>query len=565
MKKKSVTIFVVIILVASFLRLYKLDSFPVSMFGDEMDVGYQAYSVLKTGNDYYGNFMPLHFHSLAEWRTPLYIYSVVPTVAIFGISPLGVRLPAAVFGILGIVAFYFLVSEISKKYLNTDYKLLATVASFLLAINPWHIQYSRAAFEVTELLFFLILGLLFLFRSFKNGKLLWISALAFALTPWVYSTAKLFTPLLLAFLVFVFRKEVFRLPRKYLVYAVCALALVGGPIAYSTVFGGGGQRFSYISVFSDPTIEHEVGVARDIDSWGNSLPSRALHNKFVIWSEAIAGNILQSYSTSFLFVDGDLNLRHSIEDMGMFYKPEFFALLLGIVYFFSRKADSKIKLFFLFWLVAGVLPSAITRDGGNHATRLILILLPLVFLISSGAVFLSKNRVIFFAYSMLLLLFFIIYQHQYWVHNPTYSERWWHYGWEEAVEAIKSVEQDFDKVVISTADEPPWIFFAGAYEYPPEKWQAQFPLEQKVTLEGFGEVSHIDKFYFGSPAGLQMYDWGKVLDNKTLYLASIKEVGLNLIREPERTPGDLVLLKSIAFPSGEPAFYLFTGRRSDEN
>jgi len=56
-----------------------------------------------------------------------------------------------------------------------------------------------------------------------------------------------------------------------------------------------------------------------------------------------------------------------------------------------------------------------------------------------------------------------------------------------------------------------------------------------------------------------------VLDKEMLYLASIKEVGVNLIREPERTPGDLVLLKSIAFPSGEPAFYLFTGRRSDEN
>src|SRR4030042_5900411 len=101
-----------IILIAIFLRLWNIDKVPVSLFGDELDVGYQAYSILKTGKDYSGNFLPLHFQSLAEWRTPLYLYSAVPTVALFGITPLGVRLPAAIFGILGVLAIYLLVSEI---------------------------------------------------------------------------------------------------------------------------------------------------------------------------------------------------------------------------------------------------------------------------------------------------------------------------------------------------------------------------------------------------------------------------------------------------------------------
>lgn len=543
-----------IVAVASFLRLYGLASVPVSMFGDEMDVGYQAYSILKTGRDYYGNFLPVHFHSLAEWRTPLYLYSAVPTVAIFGISPLGVRLPAAFFGILGVVAFYFLVLEISKSW------QLAVVASFLLAISPWHIQYSRAGFEVTELMFFLILGLYFFLRSLKDGKYLWISAVLFALTPWVYSTAKLFTPLLLIFLVLVFFKKVCGLSRKHLFFALAALVLLGGPIVVSTIFGGGTQRFSYISVFTDPTVEHEVGVARDVDGRGNSLASRGFHNKFVVWAQAIGDNFLKSYSTNFLFVEGDLNLRHSIENIGMFYKVEFFALILGTIYLFTSQIDKKVKLLMIFWLTAGALPAALTRDGGGHATRLILILPPLVFLVSCGILALSKSRLLLLAYCILLMAFFVDYQHQYWVHNPTYSERWWHYGWKEAVAAIKSIEDKYDKVIISTADEPSWIFFAASYEYPPERWQKEFPLEQKVKLDGFGEVSHIGKFYFGSPENRDLYALGKLLDEKTLYLASIKELGLNLIREPERTPGDLRLLKAVAFPSGEPAFYLFSGR-----
>ncbi|KKP32910.1 MAG: hypothetical protein UR20_C0016G0001, partial [Candidatus Woesebacteria bacterium GW2011_GWE2_31_6] len=106
-------ILIVILLVASFLRLYKISSDPVSLFGDELDVGYHAYSILKTGKDYSGNFMPLHFQSLAEWRTPLYLYSAVPTVAIFGINALGVRLPAAIFGILGILGIYLLIKELT--------------------------------------------------------------------------------------------------------------------------------------------------------------------------------------------------------------------------------------------------------------------------------------------------------------------------------------------------------------------------------------------------------------------------------------------------------------------
>ncbi len=556
---KKYSLLIIILLLTSFLRLYKLDHVPVSLFGDEMDLGYQAYSILKTGNDYYGNFMPFHFHSLAEWRTPLYLYSAVPTVALFGISPLGVRLPAAIFGILGVVAFYFLVKIIRESFMKSGSTRIEAVGAFLLAISPWHIQYSRAGFEVTEMLFFLITGIYFFLRGLKDGKYLWLSAVCLTLTPWIYSTAKMFVPFLIIFLVVTFRKELVKTSKKHLLSAIVALLVVGLPIAASTLFGGGSQRFGYISVFTDPTIEHEIGVARDIDAWGNSIASRAFHNKFVVWAEAIGNNMLQSYSTDYLFIRGDINLRHSIEDMGMLYKVEIVALLLGIVYFFRAKADRRIKYLLAFWLLAGVVPSAITREGGSHGTRLILILPPLILLVASGVSWLSKNKIYLFLYTFVLCGLFVIYQHNFWVHNPKYSERWWHYGWQEAVDSIKAVEGSYDKVVISTADEPPWVFFAGAYEYDPKSWQENFPLDNKADLEGFGSVSYIDKYYFGSPkAGL--YDWGKIIDSKTLYLASTREVGVNLIREPERTPGDLKLIDSIAFPSGEPAFYLFTHR-----
>ncbi len=129
MIKRNILI-ILILLLSLILRVWKLDSVPVSLFGDELDVGYHAYSILKTGRDYSGNFMPLHFKSLAEWRTPLYLYSSVPTVAIFGISPWGVRLPAAIFGILGVFAIYLLTKQI------TNNKIIALLSALFLAISP---------------------------------------------------------------------------------------------------------------------------------------------------------------------------------------------------------------------------------------------------------------------------------------------------------------------------------------------------------------------------------------------------------------------------------------------
>lgn len=568
LKFNSKLILLTILLLASFFRLWRLNEVPVSLFGDELDVGYHAYSILKTGKDYSGNAWPLHFHSLAEWRTPLYLYSVVPTVALFGISPLGVRLPAAIFGIIGILGLYLLVKELFKN------EKLALISALVLTLSPWHIQYSRAAFEVTELLAFFLIGLYLFFKSFKDGKWLWLSASLLVTTPLIYSTAKLFTPPLLLFLIVVWRKEIFKISQKHLLKAGIFLLLFGGITAYATLYSGGGQRFGYIGVFTDPTVASEIDYARLQDARfrgevGEGISPKAIdryfHNKGTYWLDTIIKNYLTSFSTNFLFIKGDPNPRHSIEGVGQFYYIEAIALLLGIIFLYTRVKDKRLKYFLTFCILFGAFPSAITRDGGNHATRLIIQLPIYVIFISYGIYeainsMKGKTRFLFtFSYIALFLFEFIFYQHYYWSHNPWHSERWWHSGFEEAIKSVKEIEGDYDRVIISMAEEPAWIFFAGWYEYPPEKWHKGFPMENKV-LEGFGEISYIDKFYFGAPKEEDggFYALPKYIDENTVYLAVAKEVGTNLIKEPNRVPPGLKLIKPIAYPSGEPAFYIFT-------
>lgn len=545
---------VLIILIASFLRINKLSVNPPSLFGDELDLGYQAYSILKTGKDYSGNLMPLHFRSLAEWRTPLYLYSAVPTVAIFGVTPLGVRLPAAIFGILSVIAIYLFTVELTKN------KRLGIISAFLMAISPWALQYSRAGFEVTEMLFFLIIGLYFYLKSLTQSKFLWLSVFCLMLTPWIYSTAKLFIPFLFVFLLILYRKEIVKFKRKDLAIAIITGLVVGIPIIYSTFFGGGAQRIGVISIFSDPNMEQVVGVGRNLDN------NRLIYNKYTYWGGEVLNNYLQSFSFEFLFLKGDINLRQSIGAGGL-YLVEIIALLSGLAFFFTgNEINSKAKYLMGFWILAGSIPSALTIGGGTHATRLILVLPALIIFISYGWVSLyrlvsQKYKTVFVGViSVLYLLCMLFYFHRYYVVYPVISANWWHYGWGQAIAEIKTIDINYDRVIISMKSEPAWIFFAGYYEYDPHLWQVEPPIGRDIEVDGFGKISHTGKYFFGSPnEEVKIYGLGKYIDSKTLYLANAIEDGENLVKNPEKTPSGLKLIKTISYPSGEPAMYLFSG------
>lgn len=567
---------VLIILVASFLRLYKLSVNPPSLFGDELDLGYQALSILKTGRDYKGYIMPIHFHSISDYRTPLYLYAAVPTVAIFGITPLGVRLPAAFFGILSVFMTFLFVKELlSYGQPKTDKHPRALLAAALMAISPWSLQYSRAGFEVTMMVLLFLCGLWLFFKALKNPRWLWLSIFCLVLTPWVYSTSKFFTPFLLIFMLVVFWKEIIKMPKKNLILTVVTGFVVGIPITVSTLFGGGTVRFNYISIFADPTTETQIGSSRDEMAHIRgeqglvlkpTISDRLIYNKFTYWGENILKNYFSAYSTQFLFIKGDPDPRQSI-GTGELYRIEIVPLLLGLGFFFLEKGRSKkVKLLMGFWFLIGAIPSALTTDGANHATRLILLLPPLMFFVSYGLI--STYRLLKGNWQKIFLLMtaglyavsMIFYFHNYYGPYPWDSERWWNYGWGPAITEIKSIQSNYSRVIISMSGEPAWIYFAGYYEYPPALWQKNFPIGHDEDVNCFGKISHIDKFYFGSPdSKTQVYGLGRCIDSKTLYLANASEMGNNLILHPEGTPPGLKLIKSITFPSGEPAFYLFSG------
>ena len=111
---KNKALFFIIFVLAVFLRFYKLSSNPPSLYWEEAALGYDAYSILKTGKDFHGNKFPLvAFESFGDWKPSLYFYTLVPSIALFGLNEFAVRFPSAFFGSLTVLLTYFLV----KSYL----------------------------------------------------------------------------------------------------------------------------------------------------------------------------------------------------------------------------------------------------------------------------------------------------------------------------------------------------------------------------------------------------------------------------------------------------------------
>ena len=147
-------LFFLILLLAFALRFYKLGEIPLSLDWDENSNAYNAYSILKTGRDEYGQLFPITNRSFDDYKPPAYMYLNVISVGVFGLTPFAARLPSALFGFLTVPIIYFLAKLLFEDQKKEKRETIALVSSFLLAIAPWHLQFSRVGFEATVGLFF---------------------------------------------------------------------------------------------------------------------------------------------------------------------------------------------------------------------------------------------------------------------------------------------------------------------------------------------------------------------------------------------------------------------------
>ncbi len=563
MKKLSLIILASILTLALFLRVYKLDAIPPALFGDEIDVGYQAYSLLKTGRDLSGEFMPLYIQSLSEHRTSLYLYSAVPFIGIFGLNEWGVRLPAVFWGMVSIVGLFLLV----RKLLNLQ---TALIAAFIFAVSPWHLQYSRASFEVTMLTSFIIFGIFFFLIGLSKNRYLFISSLLLLLTFYIYSTAVVFIPLLVLLLLGIYRKEIFRIPLKTLSLLVIFSVILMLPFAFFYFAGQSQARFSAISIFQDRILEDKIHLARKAEdvyspegqiSTQNPQIERLFHNRYAVYTQVFLTNYFKSISPLFLYADGDINFRHSIHEMGQQYYVEFILLLIGL--FALAKIERKKSILIAGWFLIAPIPSALTNEGGTHATRLFIMLPALIIITALGADWLVQNskktylKIILLVLAAIFVLNFVFYLHRYYSHYGSESWRWWHVGFKEAMLFIKSEEVNYKKVGFNDSYEPSLIRFLFWNQIDPAEFQKQFKNAAVKTeiFPGYTGTIISDKYFFGM-SGQAEKEIIRTLPAGVLYMVSARDEvpgDWNWAQDP---PQGIKVLKTIYDPTGTPIFYV---------
>lgn len=149
-KYSTALILLVILLVATFLRLYKLDF--KSLWLDEL------YSVVPTNP---ANSIDFIVNYCKSDQPPLYFILLHYWFKISTYTSFSARLLSAFIGILGVIAMYFLGKEIKNKQVGL-------MASFLVCINYFAIYYSQEARFYGLLFLLTIISFTFFIRSLKS-------------------------------------------------------------------------------------------------------------------------------------------------------------------------------------------------------------------------------------------------------------------------------------------------------------------------------------------------------------------------------------------------------------
>lgn len=490
-------IFILLILfIASLTRLYSLDKFPSGFNSDEASLGYNAYSLLETGRDEHGATWPLVFRSFDDYKPPLYVYITIPFVKLMGLNVYAVRLPSAICGVFSVLLLYLLTKELFK-----DKKYLPELSALMLALSPWHIHFSRGAWEVNISTFLILAGVYFLQRSLKNINYLYLCIFAFVLSLYTYHSARIISPLIAGSLFLInWRHILLRKNYKVLIIAVTLGVLFSLPIFFQLLSKEGQSRFSGVSIFADPGPLSWVHEMRRIDPNPISIITKVKFNRYSAYSGKFVTNYLSHFSPQFLFVSGDRIDRSRVPGFGQLLPITAPFLLIGIVSLILLK--NRAGLLILSWLLVSPIAASMTFQS-PHALRSQNMIIPLTILISFGlyqCLSILKTRKTFLGIIIVVVSTFTVFQftrylYSYYYLYPRELPIAWQYGFDQVAAYTQEYYDNYDHIIISTRYDQPYILLSFFTKYPPDSLQSELVMSGRDNF-GFSTGLSFGKYEF---------------------------------------------------------------------
>ncbi|MBI2596216.1 glycosyltransferase family 39 protein [Candidatus Daviesbacteria bacterium] len=544
-KKSTLIILFLLTLLGGLLRFYKLTENPVSLNPDEVSFAYSAYSVLKTGKDEYGKFLPITFKSVGDYKNPVPVYSLVLSEAVFGLNDFGERFPFAFFGTLAIPVLFFLAFQLTKN------KNIAFLAAGMLVISPWHVFYSRYGNDPPMGMVVASLGLLFFLKMIeKRGIYTILAAFFLVLSMYSYYSERVFIPLLFLLLITLFFGNLKKHLKSTIVF-LTASAIFVSLLVLRSFFGPDLARGNMVFIAKD--VDYLRYIALDHVSPGLNLGGIHIEETFALLT-LVVGRYLNYLQPDFLFFTG-LNMTHEGSlGLGVLYLFDLPLLILGILElikgkFPNRGLNTKYQVPLIFgWIALSFIPAALTNNEHN-AGRTIQAL-PMVLLISAigftkfiefirkmKQVYIKTAAVLFCGLFVLISLIHALITYS--VHFPVDRSEFSMKGNKEAVEYILANKEKYQEVVFDPfrgVDAPAIYSLPGYYilfyaKYDPALYQKELIENEKKGISGFGQY-RIRKIYWpndryakdtlfvGSPWSLPLKDIKEEEILKRIYLSN---------------------------------------------
>lgn len=447
---KKTLILILIIFLASIMRLYRLSDYPVGIHIDEASFAYNAYSILKTGNDEFGHRLPFFFESEGDYKLPVQSYLSVIPVALFGLNIFSARIITAFFSILLIPLIYMLSLKILKK------EKISFLACFIFSVIPWSFLFARQGTEVVTSTLFLC-GSLICYLKFKEKQstiylLSFVSLSIIAML--TYRTATIFV-LVFYFALLIIEKGNIKNNKTFFQKSLVAYLIFF--LSFLIISGSIFKRTNNINLTNSGEIKNFIELNLREDgvfprSLSNLYIVRAFHNKALSLALFAQKNFWSQLDFSYLFFDGG-TMNNMIPDIGNLYIFEAFFVLIYIIWLKKMSEKNTNIIIPGVWILATILPSSFAIDAVN-ASRTFSATVGFAMAIACGyAIFLStiksnKTKTLSKLLIVTLYLFFFSFMiHQFFIHKPARTAWYRDAGLKEAVTYIETNKNKYEKVI----------------------------------------------------------------------------------------------------------------------
>ncbi len=521
---KTLAILVLIIFFGYGLRLYRLDVSPPSLNWDEVSHGYNAYSLLTTGRDQWGQILPvINFRAYGDYPTALNLYLTVPIVYALGPTDLAARLPQVILGGLAIAAM-FLTGFYYKRNWFTG-----LAAAGLMAIEPWTLFPSRAVFQSNGAVLLLCLAMAAYFRSQRRGKYFVISLFLLGLSMLAYHNTRVFVPLLAMGMLVINIKS--KIKWGWLVVVGVAVVIILVPTSRF--------RSGWVGILNQGATAY-LEQSRNQSSQ-SAFVTKLIYNRPVYFITQSALHYLDYFTPKYLFFSGGTQYQFSLPKNGVMYLVDLPFFYLGLVVSLTGSP------FLWLWLLASPIPAAITAD--RYAVIRATTMIPAVYLITaSGITWVVskiggvKSRVVI---GILVVIYFLSlgrYLTNYLYKYPDEYSSSWQYGYKQVIDYVKARYDSFDQIIITKKYGESHEFILWYWPWSPRKY-----LSQNVVWDYHDNwywINGFDKFVFVND--WELSDYINKLDTSRKYL--IVSSPDNLVEKTKLT--------TVNFLDGKPAFII---------